>query len=64
VAGSVSFGIYLAIAGAVLLGAYQVPPYTFEDWQLLAAIPLGLFGALVTTLSTGFLMLASRCSAG
>jgi H+/Cl- antiporter ClcA len=60
VAGSVSFGIYFAIAGAVLLGAYQVPPYTFEDWQLLAAIPLGLFAALVTTLSTGFLVLASR----
>jgi H+/Cl- antiporter ClcA len=59
VAGSVSFGIYFAIAGAVLLGAYQVPPYPFEDWQLLAAIPLGLFGALVTTLATGFLVLAS-----
>ena len=27
VAGSVSFGIYFAIAGAVLLGVYQVPPY-------------------------------------
>jgi chloride channel protein, CIC family len=36
-----------------------VPPYTFEDWQLLAAIPLGLFAALVTTLSAGFIMLAS-----
>jgi H+/Cl- antiporter ClcA len=59
VAGSVSFGIYFAIAGAVLLGVYQVPPYTFEDWHLLAAIPLGLFAALVTTLSSGFLMLAS-----
>ena len=59
VAGSVSFGIYFAIAGTVLLGAYQVPPYAFEDWQLLAAIPLGLFAALVTTLLTGFLVLAS-----
>ena len=60
VAGSVSFGIYFAIAGAVLLGVYQVPLYTFQDWQLLAAVPLGLFAALVTTLSNGFLMLASR----
>jgi chloride channel protein, CIC family len=60
VAGSVSFGIYFAIAGAVLLGAYQVPPYAFEDWQLLAAVPLGLFAALVTALSAGFLMLATR----
>ena len=60
VAGSVSFGIYFAIAGAVFLGAYQVPRYTFEDWQLLAGIPLGLFGAVVTSLAVGFMMLASR----
>ncbi|HTW42752.1 MAG TPA: chloride channel protein, partial [Solirubrobacteraceae bacterium] len=60
VAASVSFGIYFAIAGAVFLGAYQVPRYTFEDWQLLAGIPLGLFGALVTALTAGFTMLASR----
>ncbi|MGH3226128.1 MAG: chloride channel protein [Streptosporangiaceae bacterium] len=59
-AGSVSFGIYFAIAGAVFLGSYQVPRYTFEDWQLLAGIPLGLFAALVTILTTGFVMLASR----
>jgi H+/Cl- antiporter ClcA len=60
VAGSVSFGIYFAIAGAVFLGAYQVPRYAFEDWQLLAGIPLGLFGALVAALAAGFMMLASR----
>jgi H+/Cl- antiporter ClcA len=40
VAASISFGIYFAIAGAVFLGVYQVPRYTFEDWQLLAGIPL------------------------
>jgi len=60
VAGSVSFGIYFAIAGAVFLGTYQVPRYTFEDWQLLAGIPLGLAGALVTALVAGFMVLASR----
>ena len=60
VAGSVSFGIYFAIAGAVFLGAYKVPPYTFENWQLLAGLPLGLFGALVTALVAGFTTLASR----
>ena len=43
VASSVSFGIYFAIAGAVFLYAYQVPQYAFEDWQLLAGVPLGLF---------------------
>ena len=54
VASSLSFGIYFAIAGAVFLDAYQVPPYKFEVWQLLAAIPLGLFAALVVTLLAGF----------
>jgi H+/Cl- antiporter ClcA len=60
VAASASFGIYFAIAGAVFLGAYQVPRYTFEDWQLLVGIPLGLFGALLMTLTVCFVMLASR----
>ena len=60
VASSVSFGIYFAIAGAVFLGDFKVPQYTFEDWQLLAAIPLGLFAAVVTTLLVGFLLGAAR----
>jgi len=60
VAGSVSFGIYFAIVGAVFLGAYQVPRYTFQDWQLLTGIPLGLFAALVAILAAGFMTLASR----
>jgi chloride channel protein, CIC family len=59
-AGSVSFGIYFAIAGAVFLGAYRVPHYAFKDWQLLAGVPLGLFAALVTTVAAGFVALASR----
>ena len=59
-AGSVSFGIYFAIVGAVFLGAYQVPHYAFRDWQLLASVPLGLFGALVTTLLAGITTLAAQ----
>ena len=60
VASSFAFGIYFVIAGAVFVDAYQVPPYQFEDWQLLAGIPLGLFAALVVTLLGAFMMLASR----
>jgi H+/Cl- antiporter ClcA len=60
VASSVSFGIYFAIAGAVFLDAYQVPPYDFEDWQLLAGIPLGLFAAVLVALLGAFVTLASR----
>ena len=60
VASSVSFGIYFAIAGAVFAGAYEVPPFDYQDWQLLAGIPLGLFAALIVTLLGTFVMLASR----
>lgn len=59
-AASVSLGIYFAIAGAVFLGAYRVPGYPFAAWQLLAGIPLGLFGALVAIATAGFMTLASR----
>ena len=60
VASSVSFGIYFAIAGAVFLDDYQVPSYKFEDWQLLAGIPLGLFAALLVMLLVGFMLGAAR----
>ncbi len=49
VASSVSFGIYFVIVGAVFLDAYEVPSYEFADWQLLAAIPLGLLAAVIAT---------------
>ncbi|WP_037041142.1 chloride channel protein [Pseudonocardia halophobica] len=60
VASSVSFGVYFAIAGAVFLGDYRVPRYGFEDWHLVAAIPLGLFAAVLVTLLVGFIQGASR----
>ena len=60
VASSISFGIYFAIAGAVFLDDYQVPQYTFKDWQLLAGVLLGLFAALVVTLLAGFMMGAAQ----
>jgi H+/Cl- antiporter ClcA len=59
VASSISFGIYFAIAGSVFLDLYKVPPYKFEDWQLLAGIPLGLFAAVLVTLLAVFVKLAS-----
>ena len=60
VASSISFGLYFAIAGAVFLGDYKVPQYKFQDWQLLAGVPLGLFAAVVVTLLAGFMMAAAR----
>jgi H+/Cl- antiporter ClcA len=39
---SVAFAIYFAIAGSTFVGIFAVPAYKYKDWQLLAAIPLGL----------------------
>src|SRR6516165_6349635 len=60
IASSISFGIYFAIVGAVFLDDYKVPQYKFEDWQLLAGIPLGLFAAVVVTVLAGFILGAAR----
>jgi H+/Cl- antiporter ClcA len=60
VASSVSFGIYFAVAGAVFLDDYQVPAYKFEDWQLLAGVPLGVFAALLVMLLMGVMMAVAR----
>ena len=60
VASSASFGIYFAIAGAVFLGNYTVPPFEFRSWQLLAGILLGLFAALVVTVLAVFTVGAAR----
>jgi H+/Cl- antiporter ClcA len=60
VSSSVSFGIYFVVAGAFFLDAYRVPSYTFEDWQLLAGIGLGLFAAVVVTLLVTVIRLAVR----
>jgi H+/Cl- antiporter ClcA len=60
IASSVSFGIYFAIAGAVFLDIYKVPLYEFHDWQLLAAVPLGLFSAVVVTALVMCMAIAAR----
>lgn len=44
---TIAFAVYYPIAGSTFLGIYAVPPYAYENWQLLAAVPLGLVaGAL------------------
>jgi H+/Cl- antiporter ClcA len=53
---TVAFGVYFPIAGSTFLGIYAVPSYKYEDWQLLAAVPLGLAAgglALVTVVAIG-----------
>jgi H+/Cl- antiporter ClcA len=53
---SVAFAIYFAIAGSTFVGIFAVPSYTYKDWQLLAAVPLGLAAgavALITVIVIG-----------
>ncbi len=46
-ASSVAFAVYFPIAGSTFVGLYAAPAFKYEDWQLLAAVPLGLVaGAL------------------
>jgi H+/Cl- antiporter ClcA len=45
---TVAFAVYFPIAGSTFVGIYGVPPYKYEDWQLLAAVALGLLAALLS----------------
>jgi H+/Cl- antiporter ClcA len=53
---SVAFAIYYAIAGSTFVDIFAVPSYTYEDWHLAAAIPLGVVAgalALITVVVIG-----------
>ncbi len=53
-ASSVAFAVYFPIAGSTFVGLYSLPAYKYEDWQLLAAVPLGLVAgalALITVVT-------------
>jgi H+/Cl- antiporter ClcA len=55
-ASSVAFAVYFPIAGSTFVGIYALPSYKYEDWQLLAAVPLGLVAgalALITAVAIG-----------
>ena len=57
-AASIAFAIYFPIAGSTFVGLYSLPSYEYQDWQLLAAIPLGLIAgalALVTIVAVGIM---------
>ena len=53
---SVAFAVYFPIAGSTFVGIYALPAYQYKDWQLLAAVPLGLVAgglALITVVAIG-----------
>jgi H+/Cl- antiporter ClcA len=55
-ASTVAFAVHFPIAGSTFVGIYTLPSYKYEDWQLLAAVPLGLVAgalALITVVAIG-----------
>lgn len=55
---TVAFAVYFPIAGSTFVGIYTLPSFKYHDWQLLAAIPLGLAAgalALITVVAIGLL---------
>jgi H+/Cl- antiporter ClcA len=56
---TVAFAVYFPIAGSTFLGIYTLPPFRYEDWQLAAAIPLGMAaGALALIIAVAIGLLA------
>ena len=58
VSATAAFAVYFPIAGTTFLGIYALPPFKYQDWQLAAAVPLGLVAgalALVTVMAIGLL---------
>jgi len=48
--------VYFPIAGSTFVGIYALPSFKYADWQLLAAVPLGLVAgglALITVVAIG-----------
>ncbi len=57
-ASTVAFAVYFPIAGSTFVGLYTLPSFKYKDWQLLAAIPLGLVAgalALITVIAIGLM---------
>jgi H+/Cl- antiporter ClcA len=53
---TVAFAVYFPIAGTTFLGIYTLPSFKYEDWQLAAAVPLGLVAgalAMITVAAIG-----------
>ena len=60
---SVAFAVYFPIAGSTFLGLYELPSFKYEDWQLLAAVPLGLAAAALALMTVVAAALMTRLTA-
>ena len=62
-ASSVAFAVYFPIAGSTFVGLYALPSYKYEDWQLLAAIPLGLVAGLLALITAAAIGVMAKLTA-
>ena len=63
VASSVAFAVYFPIAGLTFVGIYELPSFEYEDWQLLAAVPLGLAAGALGLITAVAIAVATRLAA-
>ena len=63
VAASVAFAVYFPIAGSTFVGIYELPSFEYEDWQLLAAVPLGLAAGALALITAVAIALVTRLAA-
>ena len=62
-ASTVAFAVYFPIAGSTFVGIYSVPSFKYEDWQLLAAVPLGLVAGALALISMAAIAVFTRLAA-
>jgi H+/Cl- antiporter ClcA len=62
-ASSVAFAVYFPIAGSTFVGIYTLPSFKYQDWQLLAAVPLGLVAAALALITTVAIAVLTRLAA-
>jgi H+/Cl- antiporter ClcA len=60
---TVAFAVYFPIAGSTFVGIYSLPSFEYEDWQLLAAVPLGLVAAALALITTLAIAILTRLTA-
>jgi H+/Cl- antiporter ClcA len=62
-ASTVAFAVYFPIAGSTFVGLYTLPSFKYKDWQLLAAIPLGLVAGALALITVVVIGLMSKLTA-
>ena len=60
---TVAFAVFFPIAGSTFVGIYSLPSFEYEDWQLLAAVPLGLVAAALALITTLAIAILTRLTA-